>query len=235
MTGAPAARGDLVVGFDLDMTLVDSRVGIADVYRALSAETGVAIDADLATSRLGPPLATELAEWFEADDVPAMVDRFRQIYAKHAIGRTPLMPGAREAVDSVHHAGGRVIVITSKLEANARLHVEHCGLPVDGLVGSVYEDGKRDALLRYGAHWYVGDHASDMRSARAAARMAPELGLRAVGVTTGPCDEAALREAGADDVLSDLLGFDALFAPSASAGRESGWPRTNVSITSADA
>ena len=36
----------LVVGFDLDLTLIDSRFGIAATYRALAAATGVYIDAD---------------------------------------------------------------------------------------------------------------------------------------------------------------------------------------------
>ena len=35
------------VGFDLDMTLIDSRPGIAATYRALTAKTGVHVDADL--------------------------------------------------------------------------------------------------------------------------------------------------------------------------------------------
>jgi phosphoglycolate phosphatase-like HAD superfamily hydrolase len=49
------------VGFDLDMTLIDSRPGIREAYLALTAETGVFVDADLAVSRLGPPLRTELS------------------------------------------------------------------------------------------------------------------------------------------------------------------------------
>ena len=54
----------LVVGFDLDMTLIDTRPGIAAVWDALSAETGVPIDSAAAVSRLGPPLSEELALWF---------------------------------------------------------------------------------------------------------------------------------------------------------------------------
>ena len=68
-------RNAFVVGFDLDMTLLDSRQGVGEVYEVLAAETGVLIDADLASSRLGPPLETELAEWFPAADVPAMAAR----------------------------------------------------------------------------------------------------------------------------------------------------------------
>ena len=47
----------LTVGFDLDMTLIDSRPGIRACYQALSERTGTYIDADLAVTRLGPPLA----------------------------------------------------------------------------------------------------------------------------------------------------------------------------------
>jgi phosphoglycolate phosphatase len=219
--------GDLVVGFDLDMTLIDSRQGVGEVYRLLTAETGVPIDADLASSRLGPPLETELGEWFPAAEVPAMAARYREIYQSYAIERTPLLPGAAEAVDAVRAAGGRVIVVTSKFTGNARAHLDHTGLDADELVGSAHGEGKRDALLRFRARWYVGDHVADMRSARAAADIAPELGIVAVGVTTGPCDAAELVDAGADDVLTDLLGFPDLLTH-----RESGWPPPDVPITS---
>jgi len=220
-------RSDFVVGFDLDMTLIDSRQGIGEVYRVLAAETGVPIDADLASSRLGPPLETELAEWFPVADVPAMAVRYREIYRAYAIERTPLLPGAAEAVDAVRAAGGRVIIVTSKFTGNARLHVDHTGLDADELVGSAHGDGKRDALLHFRAHWYIGDHVADMRSARAAAEIAPELGIVAVGVTTGPCDARELADAGADDILPDLLAFPHLLAK-----RESGWSPPDVPIIS---
>ena len=86
--GKPLAVGELlyqeggeqlVVGFDLDMTLIDSRPGIAAVWDALSAETGVAIDSAAAVSRLGPPLDEELALWFPADQV-AVVTAFAIIF-----------------------------------------------------------------------------------------------------------------------------------------------------------
>jgi hypothetical protein len=66
-----------------------------------------------------------------------------------------------------------------------------------------------------------------MRSARAAAEIAPELGIVAVGVTTGPCDARELADAGADDILPDLLAFPHLLAK-----RESGWSPPDVPIIS---
>ena len=98
---------DLTVGFDLDMTLIDSRPGIAAVYAALSDETGVPIDVELAVSRLGPPLAEELGYWFPAEVVAETADRFRALYPALAITPTGLLPGAREALAAVASQGGR--------------------------------------------------------------------------------------------------------------------------------
>ncbi|MFE3659028.1 HAD family hydrolase [Streptomyces sp. NPDC059165] len=190
----------LTVGFDLDMTLVDSRPGIHAVFRALSAETGVWIDADLVVTRLGPPLEQELAHWFPADRVQELGDRYRALYPEYAIAPSRAMRGAREAVAAVRAFGGRVIVVTAKHEPNAALHLAHLGIEPDELVGSLWAEAKAEALRAHDARMYVGDHVGDVRGARAA-------GALSVAVATGPCAERELREAGADVVLSDLGAF----------------------------
>ncbi|WP_073254001.1 HAD family hydrolase [Cryptosporangium aurantiacum] len=189
-----------VVGFDLDMTLIDSRPGIGAVYDLLAAETGVTIDSALVTSRLGPPLAAELANWFPAEQVPAMVERYRALYPDHAITPSVALPGAAEALAAVRRLGGSTVVVTSKYAPSARLHVEHLGLPVDDLVGELYAAAKGAALAERGAIVYVGDHTADIAAARAA-------GTVSVAVATGPFDADALRAAGADVVLDDLSSF----------------------------
>jgi uncharacterized protein len=190
----------LVVGFDLDMTLIDSRPGIGAVWHALAKETGVAVDVDLVTSRLGPPLDEELAEWFPAEQVPALGDRFRELYPSLAIAPTLALPGAREAVDAVRAHGGRVVVVTAKYEPNARLHLEHLGIEVDEVVGWHWGPAKGEALRERGASIYVGDHLGDVHGARVA-------GAFSVGVATGPIPADELAAAGADAVLPDLTGF----------------------------
>ncbi|WNF28672.1 HAD hydrolase-like protein [Streptomyces sp. C11-1] len=192
----------LTVGFDLDMTLIDSRPGIAATYRALSAETGVAIDVDLVVSRIGPPLETELAYWFPADEVPAAADRYRALYPGHAIAPTAELAGAREAVAAVRALGGRALVVTAKHEPSAKLHLSHLGIEPDTVIGWLWAEAKGEALREHGAQVYVGDHTGDVRGARAA-------GALSVAVTTGPCAAAELRTAGADVVLADLTGFPA--------------------------
>lgn len=198
-------RRPLTVGFDLDMTLVDSRPGIAAAYRALSAETGVPIDVDLVVSRIGPPLETELAHWFPADGVAAAADRYREIYPDHAIAPSTALAGARESVAAVRALGGRAIVVTAKYEPNAKLHLAHLGIEPDTVVGWLWAEAKGEALREHGAQVYVGDHTGDVRGARVA-------GALSVAVTTGPCDAAELRTAGADVVLEDLTGFPAWLA-----------------------
>ncbi|WFE63612.1 HAD hydrolase-like protein [Micromonospora sp. WMMD714] len=192
----------LMVGFDLDMTLIDSRPGIAAAYRALTARTGVPVDAELAVSRLGPPLRTELAHWFPAERVEEAVTAYRELYPAYAITPTVPMPGAREAVDAVHAHGGRVMVVTSKIGRLARLHLDHLGLAVDELAGDLFAEEKATSLREHGAALYVGDHVADMVAAAAA-------GVPGVGVATGPCRADELRGAGAHVVLDDLTGFPA--------------------------
>ncbi|MFD6889075.1 HAD family hydrolase [Streptomyces sp. NPDC059957] len=195
----------LTVGFDLDMTLIDSRPGIKAAFEALSAETGTFIDTEQTVSRLGPPLDQELAYWFPEAEIPAVADRYREIYPTHAIVPTPAMPGAREAVEAVRALGGRAIVVTAKHEPNARLHLDHLGIKPDAVIGSLWAEAKAVALREYAAQVYVGDHVGDVRGARTA-------GAVSVTVPTGPCPEPELRAAGADVVLTDLTELPAWLA-----------------------
>ncbi len=91
----------VVVGFDLDMTLIDSAPGIALTLDRLAAETGVALDTAAMVTRLGPPLAQMLADHYPAEQLDALVDRFRELYVDHAIGATLALPGGRESLAAV--------------------------------------------------------------------------------------------------------------------------------------
>ncbi|MFJ5841160.1 HAD family hydrolase [Streptomyces shenzhenensis] len=190
----------LTVGFDLDMTLIDSRPGIHACYTALAERTGTYIDADLAITRLGPPLADELVNWFPAEQVAPMADLYREMYPAIAIAATPAMPGAREAIAAVRESGARAIVVTAKYEPNAKLHLSHLGIEPDAVVGDLWAERKAEALREHGASVYVGDHVGDVRGARTA-------GALSVAVATGPCAPAELHTAGADVVLDDLSAF----------------------------
>jgi phosphoglycolate phosphatase len=194
----------LVVGFDLDMTLIDSRPGIGATLAALAAETGVAIDVELVVNRLAPTLEEEMANWYPAEDVPAVSDRYRELYTDLGVPGCALLPGAHEAVAAVAGAGGRSLVVTAKYEPNARKCLEHVGLDVDVVVGWRWGPGKAITLGEHGALAYVGDTPSDMSAARTA-------GAVAIGVPSGPHHADELRAAGAEVVLGSLADFASWF------------------------
>lgn len=199
-TPPPAPGSPLTVGFDLDLTLIDTRPGIRAAWQAFAAETGAEIDADLVVTRLGPPLEHEMAYWFPEEHVTEMVARYRALYPTYAIEPSHPMPGARDAIDAVREAGGRTIVVTAKNGPHAELHLAHLGITPDAVAGGLWAEGKAEALRAHGARVYVGDHVGDVRGAMTA-------GALSVAVATGPCAAEELKEAGADVVLPDLTDF----------------------------
>lgn len=187
------------IGFDLDMTLIDSRPGIRAVYEELVRESGAPIDVDLVVSRLGPPIEVELANWVPGDEVDRWSDRYRELYPEIALPLITALPGAYESLDAVRQRG-RSIVITAKHGPNAQLHVDRLELPADAVFGRVWRAAKATVLTEQGATTYVGDHVHDMEAATLA-------GVTGVGVTTGPSSADELRDAGADVVLTTLEDF----------------------------
>jgi phosphoglycolate phosphatase-like HAD superfamily hydrolase len=197
MTSAP-------VGFDLDMTLIDSQRAILASFAGVAADTGVAIDPAGVLSRLGIKLQDELAYWFPPGEVEEAVRIYRAHYLKLLGPMTLVLPGAAEALAAVRAAGARAVVITAKHEVPARLSLESVGLSPDELVADAHGPEKGAILTAIGAAVYVGDTPADM----AAAVMA---GAHAVGVATGSFGAAELRAAGAAEVLPSLSDFPPLY------------------------
>jgi phosphoglycolate phosphatase len=191
----------ITVGFDLDMTLIDPRPGMVAVVKALSDETGLALDGDYFAQNLGPPLDQGLRASGAPDDrIDALVTRFRELYPDIVVPLTVALPGAESALRAVHSVGGRTLVVTGKYGPNAALHVDSLGFEVDVLVGELWSTGKAIALAEHGAAVYVGDHVGDVLGAIAA-------GAVPIGVPSGPCTRAELLAAGAAVVFDSLDEF----------------------------
>ncbi len=189
------------VGFDLDMTLIDPRSGMIEVFDVLAAETGIPLDGRAFVTRLGPPLAHELRR-YHLDDatIGHLVTRYRELTPSLVVPRTVALPGAADAVAAVTRRGGQAVVVTAKYAANARAHLDALGIEVSAIVGDLWSTAKAAALQSLGAEVFVGDHLGDIAGARAADALA-------VAVATGPISAEDLRAAGADVVLPDLLSF----------------------------
>jgi phosphoglycolate phosphatase len=191
---------DLVIGFDLDMTLIDSRPGVADTFNALNRLLGTSIPGDQLSEQLGPTLETVLADYFPPEEIEGVCDQFRKIYADLGPKGATLLPGALEAFEAVKTAGGNNLVVTAKFEPNAHLCLNAVGLKAEHVVGWRHGPAKADALIEHSALAYVGDTPPDMHAALRA-------GITAIGVTTGPWNASELTSEGANFVMTSLLEF----------------------------
>jgi phosphoglycolate phosphatase-like HAD superfamily hydrolase len=193
------------VGFDLDLTLINSRPAIMAAWEAVTAETGVPIDLAEVDGRMGIKLEDEVAFWFPPDDQASAADCYRRHYVRLAPGLTTLLPGAAEAVAAVQRAGERAVVITAKHPISVQPSLAAVDLVPDEVFMHVHGPEKAAVLARLAAAVYVGDTPADMAAARQARTVA-------VGVPTGSFSAAELTAAGADVVLGSLREFPSWYA-----------------------
>lgn len=192
----------LTVGFDLDLTLVDSKERIISAYIRALRDLGVEVSREELVPHLGIPLTDTATAVAPAIDADALVLRYRHYYDEPGAPRTLAMTGAAEALRCVRAAGGRTIVVSAKFTPSVYRALEEAGLTelVDVVYGELFAQDKAPALIAEGASIYVGDHPGDMAAAGAA-------NAYAVGVTTGANDHATLGAAGAAVTLTDLHAF----------------------------
>ena len=194
----------LTVGFDLDLTLVDSHERIISAYIRALRDLGVEVSSDDLVPHLGLPLTHTAAAVAPAVDADALVLRYRHYYDEPDAPRTRPMPGAVDALRCVRAAGGRTVVVSAKFTPAVHKALAEAGLTdlVDVVYGELFAKDKATALIAEGASIYVGDHPGDIAAAQAA-------NAYAVGVTTGANDEATLLAAGAAVTFANLGAFAA--------------------------
>jgi phosphoglycolate phosphatase len=195
--------------FDLDGVLIDSRVAIVRCIEHGLRAQGVPVPPAAELERfIGPPLIDAFAELAGPDRAPACLAAYRERYVVSSLEETVVVPGAREALAAVA-ARVPVAVATTKPRAFAAPLCERLGLAphlraIAGPGLDAPDEVKAVTVARALAALglepgadapLVGDRRHDAEAARAN-------GLRCVGVLWGIGDEAELREAGADPIVS---------------------------------
>jgi phosphoglycolate phosphatase len=186
---------DLLI-FDLDGTLVDSRLDLANAVNATLRHMGMDT---LANERVytyvgnGAPMLVRraLGDGATEQQVQEALEFFLEFYREHDLDYTVLYPGVRESLDRLRAAGKKMAVLTNKPVRMSRHIVEGLGVgnhffrvyggnsfdhkkphPV-GVETLIAEAGVgRDAALM------VGDSTVDVQTARNA-------GIACCGVTFG--------------------------------------------------
>lgn len=203
---------DTAVLFDLDGTLVDSLADIAAAANDVLGELGHPIHPLDAYRRLVGDGARELLRRALPEHAQGALDdalaRYRERYRERLLERTRPYPGIAELVGDLRDAGIPCAVVTNKPHELACRLVEALFAP-----GSFVEVvGQRDGVphkpdptgalgvvrrlgVAPGSAWFVGDSATDVRTARAG-------GMIAVGVLWGFRPRSELVESGARHLVS---------------------------------
>jgi phosphoglycolate phosphatase len=182
--------------FDLDGTLVDSKLDLANSVNATREHFGLApLDVGVVSSYVGngAPVLVRRALGAEASEeqIKQALEFFLDHYRRHMLDYTRLYPGVREALDRLKADGVRMCVLTNKPVRISRDILSGLGVgehffQVYG--GNSFEQKKPDpagvyALMAEAAApreetLMVGDSAVDVATARNA-------GVRVCGVTYG--------------------------------------------------
>jgi phosphoglycolate phosphatase len=123
---------DLLI-FDLDGTLIDSRLDLAQAVNAARAHMGAPLlENDLVCSYVGngaPVLMRRaMGEQASEAEVQEALEFFLQYYRGHALDHTTLYPGVRESLDRLRAAGKRMAVLTNKPVELSRAIVSGLGV-----------------------------------------------------------------------------------------------------------
>jgi phosphoglycolate phosphatase len=200
--------------FDLDGTLIDSRLDLAHSANATRAYTGMEpIANELVYSYVGngaPVLIRRiLGPEASEQDVQRALDFFIRYYGQHCLDNTVLYPGVKEALDRLHGKAVSMAVLTNKPVRISNHILRRLG--VGGHFFRVYGGnsfgqkkpdpiGVNTLLEETGSPRekavMVGDSAVDVRTARNA-------GIRACGVKYGFQPESFSNEP--PDLLIDDL------------------------------
>lgn len=186
----------LTVGFDLDMTLVDSADSIVESLMAVVEQHGHHVDEQAIRKTIGMPFPLVLPKLIPNADPDQLLAAYRAHYRIHGVPKTKPLPGAHDAVSAIREVGARVVVVTAKqgITAIGALAAAGFEIPVQDVVAEVFAEEKGHALKGFGAQIYVGDHPGDITGAKVATAVA-------VAVPTGPTTASELLAAGADVLL----------------------------------
>jgi HAD superfamily hydrolase (TIGR01509 family) len=213
----PAKSDGYLAIFDHDGVLVDSLELHQDAWVELGRRTGLSFTPEFIHATFGmtnPSIFRRLlGDALTDEEIHRYSDLKEECYRDVARGKIVLMDGVREVLDALTARGVLLAIGSSGVRANLELTVAECGL--DGRFAAIasLEDitrGKPDPQVFLVAAAKAGVDPSRsvvFEDAPVGIQAAKAAGMYAVGLTTTrPAID--LLEAGADQVVNNLIGYD---------------------------
>jgi len=158
------------IGFDLDLTLVDSTKAIcttaSTVISSFLPDLQISIEEIEAT--VGLPMEESLGRWVGLEKSTEAYELYKQMYASTGLAMTTEIPGAVSTIKNLLSLGFQVCVITAKDQNIAELQLAHLGFPKLTVFGNCFGHDKTTAMLKFNCLYYIGDHYQDFLAAKAA-------------------------------------------------------------------
>ncbi len=208
----------LLAIFDHDGVLVDTLKLHQDSWFELGRRTGLKLTPEFIHETFGMtnPTILKMVLGDEADDARiAELENLKETsYRDLARGRIALMDGVRETLNALTEAGVLLAIGSSGVRENLELTVSECGLSgrfATIVSGGDVTKGKPDPQVFLIAADRAGVSPARtvvFEDAPVGIQAAKAAGMLAVGVASSH-PNAALWEAGADEVVADLKGYDA--------------------------
>lgn len=203
--------------FDHDGVLVDSLEPHQRAWVELGRRTGLAFTPEFIHATFGmtnPAIFRRLlGDALTDEEIGRYSDLKEECYRDAARGNLVLMDGVREVLDALTALGVLLAIGSSGVRPNLELTVAECGLAGRFAAIASLEDitrGKPDPQVFLVAAAKTGVDPSRsvvFEDAPVGIQAAKAAGMYAVGLTTTR-PAADLHEAGADEVVENLVGYD---------------------------
>ena len=209
------------VFFDMDGTLVDSNMLHVEAWRRAFAEAGHTIEAQAIAGQIGKGadnLVPALIPGTDEDEAERLGDAHGTIFKRDYLDRVRPFPHARDLVQRVRDSGRTVVLASSASEGELKHYLKLLDMEqlidvyttIDDVENSkpapdIFAVARDKAGIDADAVIVIGDAPYDMDAAR-------KCGMTRIAVRSGGFDDAALHEAGAEQIYADvaaiLAGFD---------------------------
>ncbi len=198
------------VGFDLDGTLIDSTDAIVASFLHTFRTLGRPLPTrERIVSTISVPLEAQF-RLLDDLDVAEAARIYREHYVRESPAATIVLPGVRDALETLQGAGIAIGMATSKKRTSAEVLLDHFDLsryfaccigPEDVSRHKPHPEPIETLMAQLDVEpadfVYVGDTRLDVESAQAA-------GARCWAVATGYDTRAQLQEAGADEIFDNI-------------------------------